>query len=86
MKRVWINYVIDVLLFATGAILAVSSLLVWVVFPKGYNPSWLLWIEIHKWSGLALVVEAFAHVVLHFGWLARMSKKLLCIGRSRLPR
>ena len=76
MKRVWFNYANDVLLFFTGAILAVSSLLVWVIIPKGYNPQWLLWIAIHKWSGLALVVESLLHVALHFRWLVRMTTRL----------
>jgi len=76
VKRTWINYTNDVLLFFTGAILAISSLLVWVILPKGYNPQWLLWIAIHKWSGLALVVESLLHVALHFRWLMKMTERL----------
>ncbi|MFC2077400.1 DUF4405 domain-containing protein [Candidatus Bipolaricaulota bacterium] len=76
MKRVWLNYANDVLLLATGLILALSSLLVWVVLPKGYNPAWLLWIAIHKWSGLALVVESLLHVALHWKWLVTMTKRV----------
>lgn len=77
MKRIWVNYVNDVLLFATVTILAVSSLLVWVVLPKGYNPQWVLWIAVHKWSGFALVIESLVHVLLHFGWLVRMTVRLI---------
>jgi len=76
MARVWINYANDVLLLFTGAIVAISSLAVWVVVPKGYNTTWLLWIAIHKWSGFALVVESLLHVALHFRWLARMTTRL----------
>jgi len=47
MHRGWMNYANDVLLLLTGTLLAVSSLLVWVVLPKGYNAPWLLWIAIH---------------------------------------
>jgi len=77
IKRIWINYVNDVLLLATGISLAISSVLVWVVIPKGYSPQWLLWIAIHKWSGFALAVEALLHVALHFRWLVTMTKRLL---------
>jgi hypothetical protein len=73
---VWINYANDVLLLLTGAILAISSLLVWVVVPKGYSPEWLLWIEIHRWSGFALVVESLVHIALHFRWPVRMTVRL----------
>lgn len=74
MKRMWINYLLDVLLFITAVVLGISALLVWVVLPKGYNPQWLLWIAIHKWSGLALFIEAFLHIVLHWKWLVTMTR------------
>ena len=77
MKRCWINYAIDVLLFLTALTLAISSLLIWVVLPKGYNPQWLLWIAIHKWSGLALFIAAFLHIALHWRWLVTMTKRML---------
>jgi len=76
MKRIWVNYVNDVLLFVTGTILAISSLLVWVVIPKGYNATWLTWIAIHKWSGFALLVEALVHAALHFRWMTTMTARL----------
>ncbi|UCF10781.1 MAG: DUF4405 domain-containing protein, partial [Candidatus Bipolaricaulota bacterium] len=75
MKRMWINYANDVLLLITGLILAVSSLLVWVVLPKGYSAPWLLWIAIHKWSGLAMVVESILHIALRWKWLVTMTKR-----------
>jgi hypothetical protein len=76
MKRAWLNYGLDLLLLATIVILGISSLLIWVVLPKGFHPQWRLWIAIHKWSGLALFVEAMIHVVLHGGWLVRMTRRL----------
>jgi hypothetical protein len=80
MKRIWINYAIDILLFVTAIILGISSLLVWVVLPKGYNPTWLTWISIHKWSGLALFIGAFLHIVLHWKWIVTMTKKAMKRG------
>ena len=80
MKRtLWVNYGLDVLLCLTSFTLALSALLVWVVLPKGYHPSWLLWIAIHKWSGLVLVAEVL--VILHIGWLTRMTRRLFRIPR-----
>jgi len=81
-KKAWINYAIDVLLFFTGLTLAVSALLVWVVLPKGHNAAWLLWIAIHKWSGLALVIEALLHVALHWRWLRAMTKRVFVRDRA----
>ena len=83
MMRLWTNYAIDVLLFLTGLILAVSSLLVWVVVPEGYNVPWLFWIAVHKWSGFALFIEALLHVALHGRWIWAMTRGLLR-GRGKL--
>jgi len=85
MKRVWINYAVDILLLATGLILALSSLLIWVVLPKGFNTTWLVWISIHKWSGFALVVESLLHVALHWKWLLTMTKRAFG-GRRQVTR
>jgi hypothetical protein len=76
MKRMWMNYLLDVLLFLTAMVLGISSLLVWVVLPKGYNPQWLLWIAIHKWSGFALFVGTFLHIVSHWKWLVATTRKV----------
>ena len=80
MKRMWINYLLDVLLFITAVVLGISALLVWVVLPKGYNPQWLLWIAIHKWSGFALFVEALLHIALHWKWLIAMTRRIAGSG------
>lgn len=77
MKRSWTNYALDILMLLTAIILGISSLLVWVVLPKGYSPQWLLWIAIHKWSGLALFIEAFLHIALHWKWIMTMTKRAL---------
>jgi len=75
-KRAWINYALDMLLLLAGLVLAVSSMMLWVILEKGYSPSWLTWIEIHKWSGFGLFVAAVTHVGLHWKWLLAMSRRV----------
>ena len=79
-KRAWFNYIMDVLLFLTGVILAISALMLWVVLQKGVSPSWNTWIAIHKWSGLAVGIEALLHVVLHWRWLVAMTRQVFKRG------
>jgi len=83
MSTAWLRYGVDLLLLATVVVLAISSVLVWVVLPKGYHPSWLLWIAIHKWSGFALMIGSLVHVAIHFRWLRGMTRNLLhrVVGR-----
>jgi len=79
-KRAWIGYAVDMMLLLAGLLLAVSSLMLWVILQKGYSPSWLTWIEIHKWSGFGLFVAAVTHVGLHWKWLLAMSRRVFGRG------
>jgi membrane protein implicated in regulation of membrane protease activity len=69
------NYWLVVAQALLALLLGVSSLLLWVVFPRGYFPGRILWVNIHKWSGLALGVLVFFHAVLHWRWLIRTTQR-----------
>jgi hypothetical protein len=71
------NYWIDVVMGLLALIVGVSAALLWVVFPQGYFAARLLWVEIHKWAGLALSLVALVHVLLHWSWLVRMTRRVL---------
>jgi hypothetical protein len=74
-KATW-YYWLDVAMGLLALLLAISSLLLWVVFPRGYYPSRALWVAIHKWGGLALGIVALVHVLLHWRWLVRMTRRV----------
>ena len=80
VSRGAVLFIIALVMIVLGIVLAVSSLLLWVVFPLGFYPSRQLWIEIHKWSGLALTMVVLVHALLHRKWLISMTKRYL--GRS----
>lgn len=71
------NYLLDVAMGLLALVVGVSALLLWVVLPQGYFPSRLLWLDIHKWSGLVLSLAVLLHVVLHWQWLVRMTRRML---------
>ena len=75
-----ILFFIVLVMIALGIVLAVSSFLLWVVFPHGFYPGRQLWLEIHKWVGLALTIVVLVHALLHWRWLVAMTKRYL--GRS----
>jgi len=58
-------------------LLAVSAVLLWLVFPHGFFAARALWIDIHKWVGLALGALVFLHVALHWSWLVQMTRRHL---------
>jgi hypothetical protein len=72
MRNYWVDALMGLLALAVG----VSALLLWVVLPQGYFASRLLWLDIHKWSGLALSAVVLLHVLLHGRWLVRMTKRV----------
>ena len=75
------NWWIDALL-ALGAVVAVLSSLYFLAFPKGgyqgglnvyYNLvvifSRQTWDIIHTWSGMAMIMAAIIHILIHWGWI-----------------
>ena len=43
------------------------------------------WIDIHDWVGVALIALVLVHVILHWKWIARMTKSLFRRVRRGLP-
>jgi hypothetical protein len=44
------------------------------------------WSELHTWGGLAMIVIALVHFIIHFDWVINMTKKVTreMIGRKKL--
>jgi len=82
MRRATRFYLLDVALALLALLLVVSSLVLWVVLPRGYSPSRSLWVDVHKWGGLVLGVAVGLHVVLHRAWLMRMTRRYFNSLRS----
>jgi membrane protein implicated in regulation of membrane protease activity len=71
MRNYWLDVLMGLLAFTVG----LSAFLLWVVFPQGYFAARLIWLEIHKWTGLGLSIAVLLHVVLHWRWLTQMTKR-----------
>lgn len=76
-SRAALLFGIVVLMSVLGIVLAVSSFLLWVVFPHGFYPSRVVWVDIHKWVGLVLTIVVLAHALLHRRWLLSMARRYL---------
>jgi hypothetical protein len=71
------RYWLSVSLAIVAVLLAVSAFLLWVVFPRGYFPSRVIWVEIHKWAGLAITVGVLVHIAIHWKWLLQMTRRYI---------
>jgi hypothetical protein len=86
------------LLSLTGLMAALTGIFLLFVpsggFQGGRNPSYgatLLftrgtWVDIHVWSGVAMLILAVIHLALHHKWLGEMMRrsKAVLLGRRRL--
>jgi hypothetical protein len=71
------NYLLDLVMGILALVLITSAFLLWVVLPQGYFATRLVWLDIHKWIGLALVISALLHLVIHARWPVRMTQQVL---------
>jgi cytochrome b subunit of formate dehydrogenase len=78
------RYLLFLALASLSILVAVSALLLWVVFPRGFFASRAVWVDIHKWSGLTLSLAVILHVILHRNWMKAMTRGFLT--RWRIPR
>lgn len=69
------RYWLSVSLIIVALVLAIAAFLLWVVFPRGYFPSRVVWVEIHKWAGLAITIGVLVHIALHWRWLLQMTRR-----------
>ncbi len=94
------NWQINAVLLVS-ALLASLSGIYFMYFPEGYqggrNPLYNVtilftrqtWDLIHTWTGVAMVVIAIVHLVIHWRWIKSMSKKVwreFLAGSSKLSR
>lgn len=83
MSRNKTSYFLDVAMIVITGVLGVSSLVLWVVIPRGYQLNRLIWTDIHKWVGLTLIILVIIHAIRHREWLIRMTRRY--ITKSRAP-
>ena len=86
MKKVTWHYILDVILGLLSLLLTVSTVFLWLVFPRGFYGARRFWVDVHKWGGLALGIGVLIHVLLHWKWLLRMTRRYLGLGLSRGPK
>ncbi len=88
------NWLTDITLFLSGLIAAVSGIYFLFLPTGGYrggrNPYYGItilfdrhtWEDWHTWTGVAMIVVAALHVLIHWRWVVAMTKKTLSVLRG----
>lgn len=71
MKRIKLNYIVDLALFAQFVLVGYSGLL---LFINDHGTSHL-WKLIHEQLGILMLIFFIAHIALHWNWMAFTTKK-----------
>jgi hypothetical protein len=77
------NLWLDAAIFLAFLITALTGLLFWLVLPEGRGSSAALflgisksgWGDIHNWAGVAMLVGASVHILLHWKWIVCVAKR-----------
>ncbi|MHC1739849.1 MAG: DUF4405 domain-containing protein [Anaerolineaceae bacterium] len=81
------NYFVDTFIVIAFLVVGLSALvflvpITWIDFSSSTTPTFLwldfgIWKNLHKWGGIAMLVGAVIHVILHWHWLIDMTIKML---------
>jgi hypothetical protein len=85
MRKATRNYILALVMALLALFQAVSGFVLWMVLPRGgymggrgTDSAFLWprdgWINIHDWTAVALVVIVLVHIILHRGWIVRMTR------------
>ena len=79
-KATW-NYLIALVMALLALVQAVSGLILWLALPSGgrgdggtFLFSRDVWLTMHNRAAIALTVIVLIHIILHWGWIVRMTK------------
>ncbi len=75
MKKIWVNYFIDVLLGIAFLLCGITGILKLPILFNVIRPS-LVMSKIHDISGVMMVILVFIHLVLHWKWIVVMTRRL----------
>jgi hypothetical protein len=87
MRKATRNYILALVMALLALFQAVSGFVLWLVLPRGdgyqggrsiaggtFLWSRNSWMNIHDWTAVALVVIVVIHIILHWGWIVRMTR------------
>ncbi len=80
------NYVVDFFIFLCFIVTTVTGMVLFIA-PRGNRSVYQEflgtikgdWVWIHEWAGIVMIVLVVVHVVLHWKWIASMTRKILKI-------
>jgi len=88
MKRVTVNFIVNLASFAVLLGLSVSGIIIALPHEHGPNETRPLglgrgqWGDIHLWLGITFVVLMLVHLVLHWDWVKCYVKSVFCPGAA----
>jgi hypothetical protein len=91
------NWLIDAVLFIGALVASVSGIYFLFLPVGGYqggrNPMYGVkvlferstWDDLHTWGGIVMIAAAAIHIIIHWDWIVRMTKRIVkeLIGRNK---
>lgn len=85
MNKSKLNYIIDFLALISFLVASISGLAIKFFMPSGVRQGRFqeflgiqkgIWLEIHDWSGIFLIIFVITHLVFHRDWIICMTKSI----------
>lgn len=91
MNKAKINYFIDLVAVLFFLICAGSGLIMLFFLPEGIRHggtqeflglSKNVWVDIHDFSGVIIIILVLVHLILHWNWLECMTNNIFCKNKT----
>ena len=92
MEKSKINYIVDVLMAISFFVAAITGLVMFFFLPSGVQRGGYqeflgiikhIWVDIHNWAGIILIILVIIHLILHWNWVVFMTINICSKSKKR---
>jgi hypothetical protein len=89
MKKASMHYILDVIEGLILLLVIISGFILWLALPEGSTAEKIIifprniWINIHQWLAVGLIIFFSTHIITHWTWISYMTRTYFKKFRSR---
>lgn len=89
MRKSSMHYILDAIEGLILLLVIISGFILWLALPEGSQADKIfiftrsIWINIHRWLAVGLIIFFSTHIITHWTWISYMTRSYFKKLRSR---